>query len=94
VKTEAEHTIVGTAAASYLYTEELDPPVELWPTAAESLAFLDAYEAARGTRLPPGERRAAEAAAVYIAAYAARCLHAIGLPPGDLRGYAERLLPD
>jgi hypothetical protein len=92
VKTEAEHSIVGTAAASYLYTEELDRPVELWPTADETLAFLDDYEAARGAPFAPAERRAAQAAAVYMAAYAARCLHALGQPPADLPRFAERLL--
>lgn len=76
VTTDLEPAHVGTAAASFTYTEELDVPIELWPTADEALAFIDNYEAARGEPFSDEERDTATAACVYLRAYAARCLHA------------------
>ena len=74
--TEPEPRLVGTAAGSFTYTEELARPVPLWPTADESLAFVEEYEVARGTPLSKEERRAARASCVYLRAYSARCQHA------------------
>jgi hypothetical protein len=90
---ETEPVVAGTAAASFTYTEELDHPVRRWPTPEESLAFLDDYERARGGPFDAEERRAAEAAAVYLIGYAARCHHAIGGDPADmhLEAFAELL---
>ena len=82
VTTGREPTLVGTAAGSFTYTEELDRPVARWPSAEESIAFVDDYEDARGAPFSQHERRAAFAAAVYLRAYAARCHHAYG---GDAR---------
>ncbi len=67
---------MGTAAGSFTYTEELDEPIDLWPTAEESLSFITEYEAARGAPFTAGEHKAARAACVYLRAYAARCQHA------------------
>lgn len=82
--TETEPIVAGTAAGSFTYTEELVEPVARWPEPEESLAFLDDYERARGAGFSAEERRAAEAAAVYLIAYAARCHHAIGGDPADM----------
>ena len=76
VTTELEPTLVGTAAGSFTYTEELDDEIDVWPTAYESLAFIEEYEVARGVSFPEEERQTAIAACVYLRAYAARCQHA------------------
>ncbi len=39
VTTDLEPRLVGTAAGSFTYTEELDEPIDLWPTAEELLSF-------------------------------------------------------
>ena len=76
--TQPEPLLVGTAAGSFTYTEELEHEVFPWPSVEESLSFLDEYESARGTRFSQAERRAAEGACLYLRAYAARCGHAVG----------------
>ena len=88
VTTDLEPSLVGTAAGSFTYTEELDEEIDVWPSTAESLAFIDEYEQERGAPFDPDERRAAQAACVYLRAYGARCHHAYG---GDARetGLAE-----
>jgi hypothetical protein len=85
VNTDLEPLLVGNAAGSFTYTEELPYEVFLWPSAEESLAFMDEYEAARGTPFTAGERRSAQGACVYLRAYAARCGHALG---NDVRRYS------
>ena len=82
VTTDLEPTLVGTAAGSFTYTEELGRAVDLWPSAAESLSFIAEYEAARGHPFTLDEHLAARAACVYLRAYAARCQHAYA---GDAR---------
>ena len=82
VTVDREPSHVGTAAGSFTYTEELDQVVALWPSIEESMAFIDEYEDARGGPFDDDERRAAQAACVYLRAYAARCGHALG---ADLR---------
>jgi hypothetical protein len=72
VDTQTEASIVGTAAASFTYTEEV-PVTSMWPTVEESLAFVADYEAARGESFDGEERRAVHGAAVYLAAYGQRC---------------------
>ena len=84
VTTEGETVVAGQAAASFTYTEELAAPVERWPTPDESLSFLADYERARGAPFNAAERRTAEAACVYLIAYAARCHHAVGGDPADM----------
>lgn len=88
VTTDLEPSLVGTAAASFTYTEELDEDIDVWPSAAESLAFIAEYEEERGRPFDEDERTATRAACAYLRAYAARCHHAFG---GDAResGLAE-----
>lgn len=78
VDTQPEPLLVGNAAGSFTYTEELEHDVFPWPSVDESLAFIDEYESARGTRFVASDRRAAEGACLYLRAYAARCGHAVG----------------
>jgi hypothetical protein len=90
--TGPEPHLVGIAAATFTYTEHL--PVRLWPDVHEARAFLDEYEAACRAPWTAGERRAAEAAALYSAAYGARCLHAVGrdADAGPVGAYAAAFL--
>jgi phosphotransferase family enzyme len=83
-----EPELVGTAAGSFTYTEELEEAVDVWPSTAESEAFLAEYEEERAARFSADEHAVARAACVYLRAYAARCHHAYG---GDARetGLAE-----
>lgn len=95
VQTDLEPLLVGNAAGSFTYTEELPYEIFVWPSAEESLAFIDEYEAERGRPFNAGERRSVHGACVYLRAYAARCGHAYG---GDVRresgleSFAEALL--
>lgn len=91
---ECEPVAAGTAAGSFVYTEELARQVPRWPTPDESLAFLEDYERARGAAFTGEERRLALASCVYLIAYAARCHHAVGGDPADmhLAHFADVLL--
>jgi aminoglycoside phosphotransferase (APT) family kinase protein len=95
LNTEPEPLLVGNAAGSFTYTEELEHDVFPWPDARESLAFIEDYEAARGTPFDDEERRAAIGACVYLRAYAARCGHAFGADvrrKSGLEAFADALL--
>jgi hypothetical protein len=87
-----EPSLVGSAAGSFTYTEELPYEIDVWPSAEESRAFIAEYEAERGTPFDEDERAVARAACVYLRAYAARCHHAFGGDPSDLAPFAESLL--
>jgi len=91
--TQPETTIVGSAAGSFVYTEELEVD-SLWPSVEESRAFVADYEEARGRPFTDAERRAAYGAAVYLGAYAARCHWAFAreLDSGALEALANGLL--
>jgi len=94
VTTDLEPVLVGTAAGSFTYTEELEHPIDVWPVAEASLSFIAEYEEARGERFTRAERQTALAACVYLRAYAARCHHAY---TGEARGsglaeFADALL--
>lgn len=82
VTTEVEPVLVGTAAGSFTYTEELEHPIDPWPDADEALGFVEDYERERGKRFTSSERKTALAACVYLRAYSARCRHAFA---GDAR---------
>jgi aminoglycoside phosphotransferase (APT) family kinase protein len=93
--TQPEPLLVGNAAGSFTYTEELEHDVFPWPDAQESLAFIAEYEAARGTMFDDAERRTAHGACVYLRAYAARCGHSFGADvrrESGLAAFAETLL--
>jgi len=87
--TQSEPLLVGNAAGSFTYTEELEHDVFPWPNAQEALAFIEDYEAARGAAFDEEERRTAHGACVYLRAYAARCGHAFGSDVRRESGLAE-----
>ena len=70
-----ESTALGQAAMTWSVTA--DPGGTKFPDVSSVLAYMDDYESARDTRLSPGQRRAARAAAVYVLAYTARCEHSL-----------------
>lgn len=94
VTTDLEPLLVGNAAGSFTYTEELPYEISLWPSAQESVAFMSEYEAERGAPFTVEERRSAYGACVYLRAYAARCGHAFGgnARESGLEAFAEELL--
>ena len=55
----------GSAAACFVYTEEVKVE-SLWPSVAETLAFIDEYDEARGEPFTARERTAVHGAAVYL----------------------------
>ncbi|HEY6962586.1 MAG TPA: phosphotransferase [Gaiellaceae bacterium] len=93
VDTQTETRIVGTAAASFVYTEEI-PGVSKWTTPEETVAFVADYERARGMPFSDEERSAIHGAAVYLAAYGARCTWAYARRANrpQLESMAEALL--
>jgi hypothetical protein len=93
LNTDYETVFVGLAADSFTYTEHL--PVEVWPTADETAAFLADYEQERERPFTAEELRAARAAAVYSRAYGARCTHAVGKDARamQLEEFAAAFLP-
>jgi hypothetical protein len=76
-----EAFIVGSAAAHFPVTWELDVPET--PAIGEIAAFIREYEQARGAAFTTSELAEIEAGATYARAYKARCEHAID--PGATR---------
>ncbi|REE94619.1 aminoglycoside phosphotransferase (APT) family kinase protein [Paenibacillus taihuensis] len=75
LKLEDELNVLGIAAATF--TTTWDIPVRITPSQEESLAFVNEYEQARGTKISSDERAKISAAATYCMAYVARCEHAL-----------------
>ena len=90
--TDREPNLVGCAAATFTYNEQLS--VEMEPSVEETRAFVADYEAACGVPLTADELRATRAAAVYVRAYATRCGHAVcgAIDRAAVEAYAEALL--
>ena len=72
-----EGTAIGQAAMTWSATA--DPGGTAFPEVDSVLGYLGDYEAARGGPLSTGQRRAAQAAAVYVLAYTARCEHSLAV---------------
>jgi hypothetical protein len=72
-----EGTAVGQAAMTWSVTA--DPGGTSFPVLGSVLGYIGDYEEARGTPLSTGQRRAAQAAAVYVLAYTARCEHSLAV---------------
>jgi hypothetical protein len=70
-----EPAFVGSSAHCFTADYHIDD-LDVVPTLAEALGFLDDYEAARGAPFSAAERRTAVAALVATMAYTARCEHA------------------
>jgi len=94
ITTGNEPSIIGAAACGFTFTEELANPVDLWPTADESLAFIEEYEQERGEPFSSAERATALAACVCARASATRRGYAHGRDPRSfgLAAFADRLL--
>ena len=87
LKLEKETVLVGGAAATFTDRDD-----QVSPTLEQSLAFVDDYEAARGSVFSPAERRAVGAAITYALAYTSRCEHAVDPSGAALAGsYREKL---
>jgi hypothetical protein len=72
-----EGTAVGQAAMTWSVTA--DPGGTAFPGLDSVLGYIADYDAARGGPLSTGQRRAAQAAAVYVLAYTARCEHSLAV---------------
>ena len=73
LRREREPVLAGFAAGCHHVLLDSAAP---WRAEPERVRrFLDAYERARSSPFQPEERAAAEAAAVYLFAYTARCEH-------------------
>jgi hypothetical protein len=70
-----EARCLGSIAVHFTYTGE---PGSRWPSREQALAFVDDYEAARGTAFTARERERIEAAMTYAMAYTARCERGAG----------------
>ena len=81
VSLDREAFVLGSAAAHFPVTWELDVPET--PSAGEVAAFVREYEEARGAPFTRPELAEVAAAATYARAYTARCEHA--LDPGGAR---------
>lgn len=95
-----EAVVVGNAAMTYTTNPQL-AGVRQAPTPEEVRAFVDDYSAARQRPLRREDRESIAACATYLAAYIARCEHALrssGDAEGDgsfttaLRTHGERYL--
>jgi hypothetical protein len=87
-----EATAIGQAAMTWSVTA--DPGGTAFPDRDSVLGYVSDYEEARGTPLSTGQRRAAQAAAVYVLAYTARCEHSLavrGLARPDQNTARQRL---
>jgi hypothetical protein len=87
-----EGTAIGQAAMTWSVTA--DPGGTAFPDLDSVLGYISDYEEARGSPLSTGERGAAQAAAVYVLAYTARCEHALavrGLDRPDQNAARPRL---
>lgn len=72
---EREPVLVGAAAHGFTANYAAQGPWQQRPTLAESVAFVNDYEAARAAPFSGPERQVARASLVYTMAYAARCEH-------------------
>lgn len=90
---DREAFVVGSAAAHFPVTWELDVPET--PSAGEVAAFVREYEEARGAPFTRPELAEVAAAATYARAYKARCEHALDPEGARWRGSSrERLERD
>ena len=90
---DREAFVVGSAAAHFPVTWELDVPET--PSVREVVAFVREYEEARGAPFIRPELAEVAAAATYARAYKARCEHALDPEGARWRGSSrERLERD
>jgi hypothetical protein len=90
---EREPVLVGAVAHAFTADWQRDDLAQA-PTLEELRQFVDDYEAARGRRFDPAERRTLWASCVYSLAYTARCNHALRVGPEGGLGDFRPLLRD
>jgi hypothetical protein len=76
----AEPVAIGQAAATWCSLGEPGDPVA--PSPEQTMAYISAYETATGHGLTAEQRRAAQAAALWVLCYTARCEHALEATTG------------
>jgi fructose-specific component phosphotransferase system IIB-like protein len=82
LRAQPEPATVGVAAITFTTNFEL-PGVKLTPEPDEVRAFVDEYSASRAQPLTRREREQIAAWATFVAAYTARCEHALKRPADD-----------
>ena len=90
LRLDKEAVFVGIAASNFAATWHARPPNP--PTPEEAMLFVTDYEAARAKPFSEGECGAIFAAAVYAAAYIARCEHAVDPGRSSVRGSFREVL--
>jgi hypothetical protein len=70
-----EAVIVGSSAAQFSADWGADAEPDPLPSVEEMVAFVEEYEAARGSRFDAAEREQLDAANLALIAYGARCQH-------------------
>jgi len=78
-----EPALVGGAAFLFASDWHRPPPGRQIASIDEAIAFVGAYEEARGIRFDARDRRILGAAAAYAVAYVARCSHAVDVEGND-----------
>jgi hypothetical protein len=87
---EREPCLVGFTMHSFCANWTLEQRQA--PTVEEAVAFLHAYEAARGRAFDVEERRLCVASFTYACAYTSRCAHALGHDERSIPGTFQHLL--
>lgn len=90
LRVRAEPAIVGVAAMTFTANFDL-PNVRLTPEPDEVRAFVDDYSELRARPLTRREREQAAAWATFIAAYLARCEHALHRSGEDPNNFSAAL---
>ena len=76
LKLDIEPSLVANAAVTFTYIPFMEGVVDT-PSPEEALAFVDAYESARGTPFTAAQRKMVMAGMILSLAYGARCEHSL-----------------
>lgn len=87
---QPEPATLGVAAITFTTNDEL-PGVKLTPEPGEMRAFVDEYSAFRRKPLTRHQREQIAAWATFVAAYTARCEHALKRTVDNANGFAAAL---
>jgi len=83
LRRDRESVIVGRAAGLFMMTYRVPHPARIAPRPDEVRAFIDEYEAARGSAFTTAERATMAAVATYMIAWTARLEHSTAPDEGD-----------
>ena len=95
LRRDRESVIVGRAAGLFMMTYRVPHPARIAPRPDEVRAFVDEYEAARGSAFTRAERATMAAVATYMIAWTARLEHStapdeVDYPAGTYRDALAR----